>query len=158
MFDDSRLQSYRTTFPVEELFVIIAQIMTKYKFSAALSFLIAALCCGLVYGTEDDAVNFSRDILPILSDKCFVCHGPDTHDEDMLRLDSFTSATVDRGGYFAIDPKTPEESAVLERIHSKDDPMPPEDAEKQLSVSERELLTKWIKNGGHGIVFGVNPL
>ncbi|MEZ6109543.1 MAG: c-type cytochrome domain-containing protein [Pirellulaceae bacterium] len=44
----------------------------------------------------------SREVLPLLSNKCFVCHGPDTADESSLRLDSFESATADRGGYQAV--------------------------------------------------------
>ena len=98
------------------------------------------LVAGIVVSTslhadEDRArtVDFARDILPVLSNKCFVCHGPDTKDDDQLRLDSFASATGDRGGYRAINPEAPEESEILVRIHSTDDPMPPEDANKKLS-------------------------
>lgn len=96
----------------------------------------------------DDEVNFAREVLPILSDKCFVCHGPDTQDDAELRLDSFDAATSDRGGYRAIDPETPADSELLARIHSTDDPMPPEDAEKQLTPAERATLTRWIQQGG----------
>ena len=96
----------------------------------------------------DDEVNFAREVLPILSDKCFVCHGPDTQDDAELRLDSFEAATSDRGGYRAIDPETPADSELLARIHSTDDPMPPEDAEKQLTPAERATLTRWIRQGG----------
>jgi hypothetical protein len=92
-------------------------------------------------------VNFARDVLPVLSNKCFVCHGPDATDSD-LKLDSFEAATADRGGYRAIDPSMLEQSELLKRIHSADDPMPPADAEKQLEPHERELLTRWIKQGG----------
>lgn len=95
-----------------------------------------------------EGVDFAREVLPILSDKCFVCHGPDTNDEDFLRLDSFEHATRDLGGYHAIDSKTPSDSELLARIHSEDDPMPPEDAEKQLSERERDVLTQWVKEGG----------
>lgn len=94
-----------------------------------------------------DTINFSREVLPILSDKCFVCHGPDS-DEDFLRLDSFEAASVDLGGYHAIDPASPEKSNLIERIHSADDPMPPADAEKQLTAAQRDILTRWIKQGG----------
>ena len=46
-----------------------------------------------------DELNFSRDILPILSDRCFHCHGPEpTHREAELRLDQRESATADRDG------------------------------------------------------------
>ena len=123
--------------------------MTNYKsFANGLLFLSFAIV-GLVAADENsEAVNFSRDILPILSNKCFVCHGPDTHDVEMLRLDSFEEATADRGGYYAINASQPEESAFLERIHSEDDPMPPEDAEKQLTDAERKLLDRWIRQGG----------
>lgn len=84
----------------------------------------------------------------MLSNKCFVCHGPDTQEEDGLRLDSLEAATSDRGGYRAIDPDNLAASELLERIHSTDAPMPPEDAEKQLTDAERDILTRWIKEGG----------
>lgn len=97
--------------------------------------------------TRDD-VDFARQILPILSDKCFVCHGPDTNEETDLRLDSFLSANEDRGGYKALDVESPEKSELLIRINSSDDPMPPADAEKQLSDRERELIRRWVHQGG----------
>lgn len=93
-------------------------------------------------------IDFSREILPILSDKCFICHGPDTEDPDSLRLDSYEKATEDRGGYSAIDTQSPDESELVLRIVSDDDPMPPADAEKQLTDSERQLLTRWVRQGG----------
>ena len=93
-------------------------------------------------------VDFARDVLPILSNKCFVCHGPDSNDADMLRLDTEALATVDRGGYRAIDQHKPKKSAALERLLFKDAPMPPEDAEKQLTEDERDLLVAWIRQGG----------
>ena len=99
-------------------------------------------------GTTEEAVDFARQILPILSDKCFVCHGPDAKKKDFLRLDSFAGATKDRGGYQAVNPQAPEESEILSRIHDADDPMPPADAEKQLTEKERELLSRWVRQGG----------
>ncbi|MDA1140138.1 MAG: PSD1 and planctomycete cytochrome C domain-containing protein [Planctomycetota bacterium] len=93
-------------------------------------------------------VNFAREILPILSNKCFVCHGPDARKKDVLRLDSFEGATRDLGGYSAIDPKAPEKSEILKRIHSSDDPMPPKEAEKKLTEQERQLLSRWARQGG----------
>ncbi len=96
-----------------------------------------------------EPVDFARQILPILSNKCFVCHGPDTHaDETDLRLDSFAGATVDRGGYQAINPAEPANSELLARIHDADDPMPPADAEKQLTAAERDLISRWVREGG----------
>lgn len=91
-------------------------------------------------------IDFARQILPILSDKCYVCHGPDAKDDE-LRLDSFAAATADRDGLRGIDPDAPENSEVLARIHDLDDPMPPDNAEKQLTDAERALLDEWIKSG-----------
>jgi len=93
-------------------------------------------------------VDFSREILPILSNKCFVCHGPDSRKEDLLRLDSFEGATSDLGGYRAVDPGDLAKSEIIARIHDEDDPMPPEDAEKQLTAAERALLKRWVLQGG----------
>ena len=96
----------------------------------------------------DKPVDFAKDILPVLSDKCFVCHGPDTKDKDQLRLDSVEGATADRGGYQAINPKEPAKSELLKRILSSEEPMPPADAEKQLTKAERELIARWVREGG----------
>jgi hypothetical protein len=85
--------------------------------------------------------------LPILSNKCFACHGPGAKKKD-LRLDSFTGATEDLGGYKAIDTKNLSKSEIILRVHDTDDPMPPDDAEKQLTKKERQLLTQWVKSGG----------
>lgn len=119
--------------------------MTAQRLSAAFSLAIS-LSAGSSFAA--DKIDFAREVLPILSNKCFVCHGPDTKKKKQLRLDSFEHATTDRGGYRAIDPKTPEESEVLIRLHDADDPMPPEDAEKQLTDAERDILSKWVKQGG----------
>ena len=60
-------------------------------------------------------VDFSREILPILSNKCFICHGPDSRKEDLLRLDSFEGATSDLGGYRAVDPGDLAKSEIIVR-------------------------------------------
>ena len=115
------------------------------RFGATLVLIVLATCS--LRGEEAD-VNFSRDVLPILSNKCFICHGPDAHDQSDLRLDTVEGATSDRGGYRAIDPATPQESEILGRIASKDDPMPPADADKQLTDSERDVIRRWVLQGG----------
>jgi len=98
--------------------------------------------------TAEKPVDFAREVLPVLSDKCFVCHGPDSEKQSDLRLDSFAGATEDLGGYAAILPNDPDESELIARIHDTDDPMPPEDSERQLTDVERDLLTRWIRQGG----------
>lgn len=112
---------------------------------------VLVLALALLIGWAETArgeVDFAREVLPILSDKCFVCHGPDTQKKDFLRLDSFEGATEDRGGYQAINPTAPEESELIARIQDEDDPMPPSDAEKQLTQKEREILIQWTRQGG----------
>ena len=68
--------------------------------------------------------DFAREVLPILSDKCYACHGPDAKKKD-IRLDTFEHATKVFDGYKAIDPDDPEESEVIYRMFDEDDPMPP---------------------------------
>lgn len=93
----------------------------------------------------ENRVDFQRDIRPILSDKCFFCHGPDEeHREADLRLDVAESALE-----AAIVPGKPAESEVIARITS-DDPdsqMPPVDSGKSLTKGEVELLKRWIEEG-----------
>ena len=96
-----------------------------------------------------EKLDFAREVLPILSNKCFACHGPDTKKKDMIRLDSREAATADLGGYHTIDPKDPEESEMIHRLLDADDPMPPKDAEKQLTSAERDILVQWVKEGGN---------
>lgn len=113
----------------------------------SISTAILLIVVSLAHAT-DEHVDFAKDVLPILSNKCFVCHGPDTQDDNELRLDTFEGATQDRGGYKAINPDAPERSRLIQRIHSADDPMPPADAEKQLTTAERDVLRRWVRQGG----------
>ena len=99
-----------------------------------------------VLGAEK--IDFAREVLPILSDKCFTCHGPDTKKAKDLRLDSYEAATKDRKGIRSIDPDDLENSELIFRIHDEDDPMPPEDDGKPLTAEEKEILTLWVKQGG----------
>ena len=85
--------------------------MPRCVFSLACTLLL--MVSSLLLANPPQRVDFAREILPILSDKCFVCHGPDTQDDSELRLDSFESATSDRGGYQALNPDEPGESDIL---------------------------------------------
>ena len=96
-------------------------------------------------------INFSRDIRPILSDKCFQCHGPDeAKQESGLRLDERQDALAPaESGATAIVPNHPDTSELIKRILSKDADtvMPPPASQKVLSIEEIELLRKWIAEG-----------
>lgn len=97
------------------------------------------------------AVNFSRDVLPILSDRCFHCHGPDETDREAgLRLDQRESAQEDRGGYAAVVPNDPDASELLTRVISEEpsEQMPPPDSHrKPLAEHEIDILRRWIADG-----------
>jgi hypothetical protein len=117
-----------------------------FRFS---SLIVAAIAVGSTPLQGAETVDFAREVLPILSNKCFVCHGPDAKKKkDVLRLDSYAGATRDLDGYKAIDPANPAKSELIARIKDTKDPMPPEKAEKKLTVAERDILTRWVKSGG----------
>jgi len=98
----------------------------------------------------DEPIDFSRDVRPILSDRCFSCHGPDEKARQAeLRLDQRDEAIGDRDGSNAIVPGDAEKSELVRRILS-DEPdvrMPPPDSNRVLSKDERSLLIRWISEG-----------
>ena len=116
--------------------------------SLACGGLAAFICMTFSVRASGESIDFSKQILPILSDKCFICHGPDARNDKDIRLDSREEAIRDLGGYRALDPDQPEKSEILSRIRDQDDPMPPEDADNQLSENEKVLLEQWIAQGG----------
>ncbi|MCM8532723.1 MAG: PSD1 and planctomycete cytochrome C domain-containing protein [Lentisphaeraceae bacterium] len=101
-----------------------------------------------------EKINFNQDIRPILSDRCFHCHGPDAHDrKKKLRLDlaqGDDGAYRVRKGVAGIKPGSLKESSVWQRIitDDEDDVMPPTDAHKKpLTPEEKELIKRWIEEG-----------
>ncbi len=114
---------------------------------------VALLYCDAVpaFGKE---VSFNRDVFPILSDRCFACHGPDSNKRKAkLRLDR--SGDVD-GAYrthekvTAIKPGSLEASDLWYRVvtDDEDDVMPPPKAnKKRLSKKEQAIIKSWIEAG-----------
>ena len=98
-------------------------------------------------------VDFNIHIRPILSDRCFKCHGPDSKQRKAnLRLDIADSAfgvLKESPGMFAIVPGKPGQSEVYHRIISEDtaERMPPPSSNVSLSEYEIKLIEKWIKQG-----------
>jgi Protein of unknown function (DUF1549)/Concanavalin A-like lectin/glucanases superfamily/Planctomycete cytochrome C len=96
-------------------------------------------------------IEFNRDILPILSDKCFTCHGADAAAKKIpFRLDSEVAAKADLGGgKRAIREGDPQSSELVKRItaDSKALRMPPVYTGSTLSASEIQKLTRWIAEG-----------
>ena len=95
-------------------------------------------------------VSFSKEVLPILAENCFQCHGPDENAREAdLRLDVYEDATRARDGYQAISPGNIAKSELINRIVSDDEAvkMPPADFGKHLTKKEVLTLQNWITNG-----------
>lgn len=124
---------------------------------------IVLVVAGLLYGVVDFAnakkqkenlISYNRDIRPVLSDKCFSCHGPDVSKVKAgLRLDLPASAFAElekNKGHFAIVPGNPDKSELIKRISSNDPgimmPMP-ESHLARLTTDEIKLFSKWIEQG-----------
>ena len=112
---------------------------------------IVSICLLLMLVSDPaNGIDFQVEIRPLLSDRCFACHGPGGKPKAGLRLDSFAGATdASRNGGAAIIPGQPGRSPFIERIMSEDagDMMPPPESHKKLSASEKELLKSWIAEG-----------
>jgi hypothetical protein len=131
-------------------------IMRWTRFRAARSAVWLALV-GLLIGASGAAaadaldVQYRRDILPLLSDRCFKCHGPDSASREAgLRLDQPDVAIAElESGATAIVPGDAAKSALVERIESSDPDMamPPADSGKTLSAAEKALLRRWVEQG-----------
>ena len=112
-----------------------------------------AIVCGHLLIAADAVPTkpeFNRDIRPILSDKCFVCHGPDSAKRAAgLRLDQRDAATAERDGARAIVPHDSSKSEIYRRISSTDpdEQMPPRASSLKLSQAEIDLLKQWIDQG-----------
>jgi len=97
-----------------------------------------------------ERVQFNRDIRPILSDKCYACHGPDKNKRKAdLRIDTREGLLGKDGHTGAVVPRKPGESELWKRISSTDadERMPPADFGKTLSDGDRQLLRRWIEQG-----------
>ena len=101
--------------------------------------------------TPSDPLKFNRDIRPILSEACFPCHGPDASARKArLRLDVREEALKPaKSGETPILPGRPDQSEILRRIFAseEDEVMPPPEAHKILSPTQKELLKRWIAAG-----------
>ncbi len=106
--------------------------------------LLPVFAVSTVIGAEP--IHFGRDIRPLLSDRCFTCHGPDRRgQENELRLDEHAAAIQG-----AIVVGQPDSSELITRITSTDPDMqmpPPDSGKRPLTTEEIELLKRWIAAG-----------
>ena len=90
-------------------------------------------------------VDFNRDVRPILSQNCYVCHGPDKeHRKAKLRLDT------EEGFKKVFSINDPTDSEIIHRIisHDPDEVMPTPESGQSLNDEEIKILTQWVKEGG----------
>ncbi len=98
-------------------------------------------------------LDYNRDVKPILSDKCFACHGPDKAKQKAgLRLDLAASAYSElpkSAGRVAIDPGSLRNSEVFRRIVATDPEvmMPTPESHLSLTAYEKAVLIRWIDEG-----------
>lgn len=109
------------------------------------------LCLTIIVEAEE--VNFARDVRPILSGRCFKCHGPDDQTREAgLRLDqSEASRQKLESGKRAIVPGDLEASEFIARMTTSDDftRMPPPDQGPPLTTDEIEILKRWVRSGAN---------
>ncbi len=117
----------------------------------ALCFVVLAVATNAQAEKLPDVVKFNRDIRPILSGTCFACHGPsEKAREGELRLDIAKLAHAKREDMPAITAGDLSKSSVWQRIITDDvdERMPPEDTKVVLTDREKELVKRWIEQGG----------
>lgn len=115
---------------------------------------LACLCLSVAASawSADATVDFNRQVRPILSDRCYGCHGPDANKgrKAGLRLDELAGASKKlKSGDIAIVPGDLEKSTMAHRIVSTDpeEIMPPPELHRPLSAAEQDILRRWIKQG-----------
>lgn len=99
------------------------------------------------------AVDFNREVRPILAQQCFTCHGMDEQGrKGQLRLDLRESAIGSgKSGQLAIIPGNPEASQIIKRLLStdEDEQMPPPQTKKVVSEKDKTILKQWITEGAN---------
>lgn len=96
-----------------------------------------------------EKIEFNRDVRPILSDRCFACHGPDKNKREAdLRLDQETAVFGTEAEPGPVIPHKVNESELIKRILATDDQqMPPAAFNKPLEKRDIEILKRWIEQG-----------
>ncbi|HWB09347.1 MAG TPA: PSD1 and planctomycete cytochrome C domain-containing protein [Pirellulales bacterium] len=124
--------------------------MLRFVVACAVALLASKPAFAVADQPAGSPVHFGRQILPLLSDRCFQCHGPDARQRQAdLRLDDETAAKTPRDGAAAVVPGQSEASELYRRIAAidPDERMPPADSRTPLSADEIALVKRWIDEG-----------
>lgn len=106
-----------------------------------------------INGRIPDKIDFTFHVKPILSDRCFKCHGPDKNAiEGGLSLNTAEDAYMALGknkDHYAIVPGDVEKSELVNRLYTTDESlmMPPPESNLTVTKYEKEILKKWIEQG-----------
>jgi hypothetical protein len=104
----------------------------------------------IVLSASAAPVNFSREVLPLLSDNCFHCHGPsETGRKADLRLDTQDGAFRVKKGKAVIVAGKPADSELVKRLYTADpdELMPPAESHRTLTATQKETLQRWVAEG-----------
>jgi len=120
-------------------------------FARMLAFAVVCIFFRSTHGAEAGEVDFNFQVRPLLSDRCFKCHGPDEKArKKKLRLDLREGMfrKLD-DGFAVVRPGNTNKSELIRRIFATDpdDQMPPPDSQLKLSVVEKDLLLRWVAQG-----------
>jgi hypothetical protein len=119
------------------------------RFRSPAAFVLAV--AGTLAAAAAEPVDFRRDVLPILSDACFRCHGPDegSREGHNLRLDLRSGLFRTRNDITVVKPGDIEASELVIRTSSTeaDEQMPPPEAQRKLKPAEIALLKRWVAEG-----------
>ncbi|HVT30751.1 MAG TPA: DUF1553 domain-containing protein [Lacipirellulaceae bacterium] len=119
--------------------------MTRVRIAIVFACAWSLLSAQAAHAVTRPPVSYDRDIRPILSDKCYRCHGPDAESRQAkLRLDTHEGLTAK-----VVVVGKPDKSELIRRIFSTDDDerMPPPDSKLSLSPGQKDLLRRWIAEG-----------
>jgi hypothetical protein len=126
---------------------------TGYKDLPAFSYLVLPVCLCLLWGSAhaEKALNFSREVQPIIAEHCFTCHGPDesTREKGLRFHEQDGLLGKSQGGVDLIVPGNPEASLFFQRIDhtDPDEIMPPPEVKKALSAAQIDTIRRWIEQG-----------
>ncbi len=126
----------------------LRKVMTRHRRSILSCLMLMALHSSI--GWVRCAVDFNREVRPILSDNCFQCHGPDEKArKGKFRLDTKEGAFRIKDGKPAIIPGNSAESELVRRLTTTnaDDLMPPTESDRKLTATQISTLRRWVEEG-----------
>lgn len=130
-----------------------ASIMRRFSYRSVLNTVFLTLVVftrSSLSADQKPVVEFNRDIRPLLADRCYTCHGPDSAARKAeMRFDTQSGLFAKRDDGGLVVPGKPSASLLFRRItsHDADLKMPPADSGRELSAKDISLIKQWITQG-----------